>query len=250
MAFSKRFFDIQFSFAERVRAMSGVPLDRALFDYTNFYVRFGLGRQFNFDHETWQAYLAGLRNAEDGRDWTYRFYLKNAEATTEPPLVDSFGCFSYALPKDSLVRLHFRNAEADECSPLGGKSIERRRADLTALFKHVRQRVGEEAVVAGVSWLYNLDAYRCLFPAEYIASARVVRGRFRSMSLWGQFLDHCGDVKETIACSFLGSLSRQSTLADVDECFPFQVLTVHAPVTHFYNFYEIQPVANGRPTSF
>jgi hypothetical protein len=75
VAFTKDFFDLQFSFAETVRDLSGESLEVVLLEYTNFYVRFGLGRDFDADHEAWQSYLAGLRGAEDGREWTYRFYL-------------------------------------------------------------------------------------------------------------------------------------------------------------------------------
>ena len=98
MVFAREFFDLQFTFAEKVRALSGMTLERALFEYTNLYVRFGLGREFDSGHEIWQAYLAGLGDAEDGREWTYRFYLKDSEATTAPPLVATFGCFAASKP--------------------------------------------------------------------------------------------------------------------------------------------------------
>jgi hypothetical protein len=238
MVFAKEFFDLQFSFAEKVRALSGMPLGSALFDYTNLYVRFGLGRKFDSQHETWQAYLTGLHGAEDGREWTYRFYLRDPEATTAPPLVATFGCFSYALSSANHVRLHFQNAEADGHSPLGVARIEQRRTDLEHLFKHLKGTVSEDIPVVGVSWLYNLDAYRRLFPAVYSSSARVVRGRFRSMPLWGQFLDHRGQVKESTTRPFRSALAH-STLARVDEYFPFQVLTAHASAQEFYDFFGV-----------
>ena len=84
MAFAKDFFDLQFSFAERARALSGMSLEVALFEFTNLYVRLGCGRDFSFDHEGWQSYLSGLRGASDGREWTYRFYLRDPEARTAP----------------------------------------------------------------------------------------------------------------------------------------------------------------------
>jgi hypothetical protein len=239
MVFAKKFFDLQLALAERVRAFSGMPLDRALLEYTNLYVRFGLGRRFDSDHEGWQAYLAGLRNAEDDRDWTYRFYLKDPEATTAPPVVATIGCFSYALSSASRARLHFRNAETGGRSPLGVVRIEQRRADLRALFTHLKRTADDDVTVIGVSWLYNLNAYRRLFPVEYGSSASVVRGGFRSMRLWGQFLDHRGEAKESMTRQFLTSLAQTSTLDHVDECFPFKVLTVHAPAQRFYDFYGI-----------
>ena len=73
-AYAKAFFDLQLLFARRVTVLSGLPLTRALLEYTNLYVRFGLGRDFDPAHPTWRAYLAGLPDTDDGREWTYRFY--------------------------------------------------------------------------------------------------------------------------------------------------------------------------------
>lgn len=166
MIFAKEFFDLQYSFAERVNALSGIPLERALFEYTNLYVRFGLGREFNIAQETWQAYV-------------------------------------------------------------------------TELFEHRRPTVGEDVPVVGVSWLYNLEAYRRLFPPEYGSSALPIRAGFRSMPLWGQFLDRHGKVRESMTRPFLRSLGEQSSLADIDQCFPLPLRTARAAAAEFYQFYEI-----------
>jgi hypothetical protein len=39
--------------------------------------------------------------------------------------------------------------------------------------------------------------------------------------------------------SFLGRLERQSSLDSLDQCLPFQVLSVEASVREFYDFYGI-----------
>jgi hypothetical protein len=44
--YAKAFFDLQLQFAESVTALSGLPLARALLEYTNLYIRFSLGRGF------------------------------------------------------------------------------------------------------------------------------------------------------------------------------------------------------------
>lgn len=239
MVFAREFFDLQFSLAEKVRELSGMPLEAALFEYTNLYVRFGLGREFDSDDETWQAYLAGLRGGEDGRDWTYRFYLRDPEAKTAPALVATFGCFSYAVPDGNHVRLHFRNAEAGGRSPLGVARVEQRREDLAALFAHLKPTVGDDIPVVGASWLYNLGAYRRLFPAAFGSTARPLEARYRSMTLWGQFLDHRGKIKDSMTRPFTSALARHPTLAGLGECFPFQVLTASAPARQFYQFYGV-----------
>ncbi len=49
MIYAKPFFDLQLEFAHKVTVLSGLPLARALFEYTNFYSRFGSGRDFELD---------------------------------------------------------------------------------------------------------------------------------------------------------------------------------------------------------
>jgi hypothetical protein len=238
--YAKAFFDLQLTFAERVVALSGLPLEQALLDYTNLYIRLGLGRHFDPAHPTWQEYLAGLREATDPREWTYGFYTRRGEAGTEPSVVASFGCFSYGRLDADRIRLHFRNAETDGHAPLAADRRAQRRAELAALFAHARRTVPGPARVIGASWLYNLDAYRRLFPGAYVTSARVVGDRFRHMPLWGQFLDRHGEVKTSVTGPFLQRLSGESRVDGLAGCFPLPVLALEAPCTAFHDFYGIE----------
>lgn len=210
-----------------------------MLEYTNLYIRFGLGRDFDPAHPTWQEYLAGLQDGNDGGGWTYRFYSMRPEAMGAPGVVATCGCFAYARLSGDRIRLHFRNAEADGHSPLGFERRGQRLADLAALFAHVKRTLRPPLQVVGASWLYNLDAYRRLFPVPYLATAHVIGQRFRYMPLWGQFLDRYGQVKESMTRPFLERLVRQSSMNSLDQCFPFQVLAVEASVLEFYDFYGI-----------
>jgi hypothetical protein len=239
MVFAKDFFDLQFAFAERVRDLSGTPLEVALFESTNLYVRLGFGRDFKSDHPGWQSYLGGLRGAGDGREWTYRFYLREPEARTAPSVVAAFGCFSYAVRDGEHVRLHFRNAEAEDHSPLGAARTRQRHAELSALCAHLKPRLSRDTPVVGASWLYNLEAYRRLFPPGYVSTASPIRGAFRSMALWGQFLDRRGEVRRPATAAFRAALARASDPGDLEACFPLQPLTVRASVGEFHDFYEV-----------
>lgn len=239
MRYAREFFDLQIRFAEAVAVLSGLPLPSALLEYTNLYVRFGLGRDFDPAHPTWREYLAGLEDTNDRRDWTYRFYLSRPEAAAPPATVATVGCFSYALSSGERIRLHFRNAETDGGSPLAIERIGRRSAELTALFEHVKRTLSEPLPVAGASWLYNLPAYRRLFPPAYVATARVMPRRFQHMPLWGQFLDRHGRIRPEITREFLERLERRSSVDAIDRCFPFPVLSVEAPVLDFYDFYGV-----------
>jgi hypothetical protein len=59
------------------------------------------------------------------------------------------------------------------------------------------------------------------------------------MPLWGQFVNRFGEVRENMAYEFRDRLRQQSRLQDLDNCFPFQVLSLEAPVVEFYNFYGV-----------
>jgi hypothetical protein len=247
MLFAKGFLDLQFSFAEKLAAVSGLPLERVLLEYTNLYVRLGCGRDSNPAHETWRAYLAGLRTAGDAREWTYHCYLKDAEAHTAPAVIATFGCFSYALPGSNTLRLHFRNPDAGGPSPLSAACRAQRRAELAALFAHAKSAAEDSTVVLGVSWLYNLEAYRRLFPPAYGESRQVILGRFGSMSLWGQFLNHQRQLESARALPFLSSLAEQSSVAGLESCFPLRVLTAQLPIREFYACYGLGPDVSGPP---
>jgi len=239
MLYARAFFDLQLQFAETVSALSRRPLADTLLDYTNFYVRFALGRGFDPDHPGWREYEAGLRDARDRREWTYRFYLSRSGPEAGPDVTAAFGCFAYAPQGPDRVRLHFANAETGEGSPLAAAQRGQRLADLTALFRHLQRTTPQPPRVVGASWLYNLDAYRCLFPMPYLATARVLRGRFRHMPLWGQFLDRRGEVKERVARGFLERVGRLSSLEGLDQCFPLHVLGLEASAAEFYAFYGV-----------
>lgn len=239
VVFARAFFELQLDFAATAARLTGRPVADTLLDYTNLYVRFGLGRDFDPANPAWQGYIAGLRVPGDRGEWTYRFYLARGRHVAPPDLVASFGCFSYARLGTDRIRLHFRATEHDGGSPLRKERRHRRMAELAALFAHVEATIRAPVRVAGASWLYNLDAYRRLFPESYVATARVMRNRFRHMPLWGQFLTRHGDVRAGLVSQFRERLARQTTAADLDDCFPFQVLAVEAAVSEFHDFYGV-----------
>jgi hypothetical protein len=237
MQYSKEFFDLQIRFARAIAALSDMPIEQALLDYTNIYVRFGLGRAFDPGHPTWRCYVDGLSKAADVCEWTYRFYLARTEVPHTQSVVATFGCFSYARQDAGCVRIHFQNIEPAMVSPLSIDRLPVRLAELYLLFDHIRRNHKEAARVAGTSWLYNLRAYQRCFPEGYVASARIAESRFRNMPLWGQFLDRNGLVRIGIAEDFIRRLSSVTNLRDLARSFPFQALAVEAPIAQFYSFY-------------
>ncbi|MFC6973300.1 hypothetical protein [Paraburkholderia dipogonis] len=239
MRYSKEFFALQIRFARAVAALTDRPIGQVLLDYTNIYVRFGLGRAFDRDHPTWRCYAAGLSQTADISDWTYRFYLQQKTEVFRTQIVKTFGCFSYATQGPACVRIHFRNIEPAAISPLSIDRLPERLAELSALFDHVAHNQQEATRVAGTSWLYNLRAYRRCFPQAYVASAVVAEARFRNMPLWGQFLDRNGLVRIDAAGDFIRRLSNVKNVRDLASCFPLQALAVEAPIEDFYAFYGV-----------
>ncbi|BCZ82173.1 hypothetical protein [Paraburkholderia terrae] len=240
MPYSKEFFDLQVRFARAVARLIGMPLERALLDYTNLYVRFGLGRAFDQGHPTWRQYIDGLSQAADMVDWTYRFYLTRAEDALAKSTTIPFGCFSYVMQDAGCVRIHFHNAEPTTVSPLSIDRLPARLGELCSLLQHVKCNQEDATRVVGTSWLYNLRAYRRCFPEGYVASATVAESKFRNMPLWGQFLDRHGLVRKGTAEDFKHRLSNITNIQDLASSFPVQALAVEAPIALFFSFYGLE----------
>jgi hypothetical protein len=235
--FDKAFFDLQVRFAQAAARSAGVPLERALLDWTNLYVRFGAGRDFDERHPLWAAYIEGLGITSDVAAWTWQYLQRCPVHRAAPCMVAARGCFSYERVGEAAVRLHF-NAQAHrgEASPLGSAEAHVRRDELRALFAHLcEHECAADSIVYGTSWLYNVPAYRRLFPDAYLATAQPVP-RLRALSLWGQCLDRRGGVRTAVA----DEIMRRSALLGRDTrpeaCFPLQALAVSAPAAIFYEY--------------
>lgn len=248
MRCGKEFFDLQIRFAHAAACVVGVPLAQALLEYTNLYIRFGLGRAADRDHPVWRRYIDGLNGTTDIGAWTYRFFIDQANEVRPPSVVATFGCFSYACEHADRIRIHFDNVEPLAISPLNSERLSARLYELRSLFEHARRTQRNASKVVGVSWLYNLRAYRRCFPGAYVASARVAEPRFRNMPLWGQFLDRHGEVRPATADAFLQRLARAKSIDDLAHSFPWQALSVEAPIDEFYRFHEIEDIGPRAPS--
>lgn len=124
-------------------------------------------------------------------------------------------------------------------SALDSRRRAARNGELRALIEQLREcgYASSDMLVHGTSWLYNVPAYRRLFPAAYVASAQPV-GRLRALSLWGQFLDRHGSVRNEAAAMLLSRIERVNAFADLSSCFPLQALAVHARFAVFQDFFD------------
>lgn len=240
----KPYLAVQLEFAATVAAATGVEPADAVSRYTNLHRRFGLGRidQPDWPGPYWRDFLAALATSASGRD---KLEVASRFLAQAPPevLVDSprrFGCFSYDPPDTAgELRIHFGNYDTDATGgPLVAAKLERRLAELTALVTHVRTHAAEAIMVRGGSWLYQLPAYRRLFPPVY-AAARHAPTRpvsFHGNSSWGQFLTAAGDIHLSRVTALRTNLPRFDPAAPW-AVFPLPVLATTAPIEVFYDHY-------------
>jgi hypothetical protein len=253
----RAFFDLQLRFASEAAPRLGFALERALLDCTNLYVRFGAGRDFDAAQPLWRDYTHGVRACADFHalsEWTWRFYQRCPVQRAAPVVVAAFGCFAWARDPHGGARVHFDPHAAashpphpshagHSLSPLDAREAPRRRDELRALVAHMHsQGLNDDAMVHGTSWLYNVPAYRRLFPDAYVNSAQRVE-RLRALSLWGQFIDRYGRVRNHAAAALLDNLKSRNRMekgnetpcdfSTLAEHFPLQALAVRAPLRVF-----------------
>jgi hypothetical protein len=239
------YFDLQLAFAARMAQRTRTPLVDAVSRYTNLHRRFGLGDiDLVPSSAAWAGFLERLVDLDSAGErlaWTQAFYVRSADEPPSPGQTP-FGCFSCEAPNaDGAVRIHFYNKNAEDgVGPLGRSKTVARLGELRAMFDFVRRNHPGATQVVGASWLYNIEAYRRLFPAEYGASRRppTTPPRLSGTSSWGQFVDHRGAFKPDLGRRFL------ETLDDLDPAapwrsFPLPALRTSAPIGLFYAFYGL-----------
>ena len=233
--YSAEFFDLQLRFAARVAEVSGRSLADAVGNYTNIYVRLGMGHRLDVANPDWQRYVEALAKMREPARWTHMVHRRRISLPTGPVLASSVGCFSYSLAGEDLVRLHFDPGEHPVKSPLAVASQALRQRELAALLTGLKTSLGESVRIVGASWLYNLASYRRLFPERYLASLETVAHPYQRMPLWGQFLNRDRRVRSEAATRFLAAVARVSDVSELSACFPCSVLATTAPARWLYD---------------
>lgn len=234
------YFSLQLRFAAHLGMRTGQALTAAALRYTNLHRRFGLGDPGDNGCAAWQSFTERLERLPDHDSrvvWASEFYLNSPEELPQPDR-PAFGCFSCEAPDaDGVLRIHFENRDQDGPGPLDRFKLERRQAELAALFGFVRQHYPAARTVKGVSWLYHREAYRRLFPPEYGASAALPAWlRLNGSSSWGQFLRHDGSIRPVLRDEFLRRFDDIDVAAPW-RSFPLPALLVSAPVDLFFERY-------------
>ncbi|HYF43804.1 MAG TPA: hypothetical protein VEA35_15355, partial [Ramlibacter sp.] len=218
--------------ARRVAELAPMPLEQALLEYTHLYIRMGCGRRPDAGSARWQEYLAGLKRNADSVAWTCEFRARARAWDTGPPLERVCGCFSYSRLAPARVRLHFYSDPACAESSLAAQHAPARRRELATLLGALARSEPATQVV-GQSWLYGVEAYRRLFPAPWLESARTVPPPWQRLPLWGQLVDRHGQVRPALQERFMQQLEAAAAVNQLAACFAFPVIAVEAPARIF-----------------
>lgn len=241
------YFEAQLRLAARMAELTGTPLGDAVLQFTNLHRRLGFGVNVLGEPPApgWADYARALEAAPDGPARlaaTLAAFLRGADEVLPLQGQRQFGCFACEAPgEDGAVRLHFNNQDTDQDGgPLAASKIPRRRAELASLVAHIRTAYPEATCIRGKSWLYNLEAYRRLFPADYAASRTVAAGplRLNGTSSWGQLIDAHERIRPEVRDALLARLE------DIDPAapwlaFPLRVLATEAPIQSFAAAYRL-----------
>jgi len=159
----------------------------------------------------------------------HAFYSSNSSNS-------AFGCFSYNPPNvEGVVRIHFLPPLNQQSSPLSPDRIAERKYELKAMFAEISLLQPHARFVRGVSWLYNLNAYKRLFPSAFVTAIEEPRFpiHLNGTSTWGQVLDWRQRVKPDIEARIVSELPNMRERAPW-EIFPLKALTTHCEIEKFY----------------
>jgi hypothetical protein len=195
------YFRLQLLLAETVAARTGEPLALAVTQLTNLQRRLRLE-----EASAWAAFteqLSGLPTTDARMELILDAFIA---APTDPFGKSPFGCFAHEPPDaEGMVRIHFPGGDAaDGAGPLARHKVGRRQAELAAMTRSIRERFPEAEAIRGGSWLYNLEAYRRLFPPAF-GDSRTSPGVWRlggtsTWASWSTTPARCVPRRATSSC--------------------------------------------------
>ncbi|MEZ4679851.1 MAG: hypothetical protein R2932_37100 [Caldilineaceae bacterium] len=242
LAYPRAFFGFQLSVARQLVERFSLELADVLQQYTTF------TRPIATEHLA--IYLAGLQAATDATEWAYQWDLVQRAPGPQPN--DSmfynralFGCFHYSIHNDragnaTIIRPHFIKNDQAGLRALGRERLAVRRAEVRRMFVHIQEHVPGAKTVRGHSWLYNLNAYRRVYPRAYTTSLPAVqRDEFQYLSMWGQCFDRHWQPNPRVTTELLQRLARLEDITKLRACFPYQVRRPQCAIREIYTALEI-----------
>jgi hypothetical protein len=232
------FFEIQELFARKVAAVSGIAFEEALLLYTSYYKRIGVeGWELSATHPLWRCLIENIGNRQSPAEAAFELSKVKRSRTAET--TKRFGCMGFDCRRETVV-MHFRNDFSSRQGPLSKHHVADRVAELREMFEHVARHHPEARFVEGLSWLYNYDAYRRLFPREYTTDMELVEpAPVRLHSTWGQFIDSSGGMYPERTETFKQKVGAATSLDELLGSFPFRVYKPRADIGAFYSCYGV-----------
>ncbi len=236
MNYPDSFFQLQLDYAERVSELGTIPLEEALLHHTGFYKLIGTS-DWDFDAENpqWQEFISQM-NSTPNIDTIKKFCIYGRREN--PDNDKKFGCFSYDFnKKTNNIHVHF--IPSTERGSLSSNQKDQRLCELKQMFLSIREHYPQAKRVIGFSWLHNIPSYQRLFPNEYFKNMSISKNWYKSLAIWGQFINSDLTLKEKDVMKFLNCIKNKDQLSELHECFPFHVGEPAADIQYFYDFYKI-----------
>ena len=243
MVYPKEFFTLMFEYARRYSEISGEELGTVLLRKVPFYYVIG-NHNWDIDESNslWLEYVEGLNSALDPVNLAYDMYIQHLEPEGKHKY---FGCFRYKCVEDSktnekIVKLHFENNDKSPYGPLSHQRMDVRLSELREMFMDIKNECPQAQYVQGVSWLYNYDSYKRLYPKAYTESIKemgVVKTEF--LAIWNMFINSENLVREDMYKKFLTDVSKSKSIKELEESIPYKVFVAKAPIESFYKMYGL-----------
>jgi hypothetical protein len=245
--------DLRLHFVEAISAKTGISLAKCFNDYTDLKLRL-MGPDpedeaaFKSHIERWEEFtniIAQLPDHESRLDKIMQRFKEPTDRTDHRD--DEYWPFRYDYVDDQgepFVATHFGNMlPVDNVTEgpglLSKERYEEQRAKLRAMFIEIKNKYPDVKEVRGRSWLYNVEAYRRLYPKVYGDSKAIAKGIYRGGGRWGQFRRSDGSVNPELRAIFYKNLKNLDP-GNPEAAFPLQTWTVRAPIEEFYKEYGIE----------
>lgn len=264
------YFDAQVRFAFQWAHLSGETLENTLLRKTALYRRI-TDKKPPKDGEVdiqWKALLdktSVLEKVEDVSKTVYAIYLEQTHSVYSEPVYPEnddkhFGYFSFdhyppneTTGERDRIKIHFINQNRGDKSGLDKSFLSQRQADLRRMFARIRNLYPDTEEVIGGSWLYALKGYRDSFPPvftqnmnrlvpigfEHIPNS-VPNMSFEGNSVWGQFVNREGDVRQQVYDQFIRNVNEAKNLDDLVNAFPNVPYQPKSPISVFYDWIDKQ----------
>jgi hypothetical protein len=235
MVFPKEFTTLQYNFAKRANEITSTPIYDCLFNYTSLPIRFGIQfSELNTNNPIWQEFLKKAEN-NNVENIIYEYHIQQQKDA--PPMRTQFGCFSYdVLVEERGVKIHFANNDSPEPGVLSTERIPARKEELKEMFSEIKSKYPDFTFVISSSWLYNIPAFNRLFPSEFTRNLTPKKNDYRSLGIWGQFIDKYGNIKEDLKNQFNQNIQKAQTMEELDNAFPLKDMKAQSDISVFYEF--------------